>query len=443
MGKIGLIIGREYFSRVKKKSFLIMTILGPILIVGLFVGAVMLSLSEDSVHNVLVVDDTTVVADSLKNTSSISFVKSNEDLTSSKATFREAPYTMLLWIPENGISSNAAKIFYEKYPSLISQKAVGRQLERVFELYKLREGNISYDDFRRIKTTVHIGTIDIEKGNDSEDKGKAEAGFIGFAFAVIIYMFIFLYGVQVMRGVIEEKTNRVVEVIISSVKPFQLMMGKIVGVALVGLTQFALWIILTSVAITFIATMFPDKFSAADAVEMQQMSTQMMQEEVIQEIAKNDDASEIIDLVFNRINFPLMLGLFLFYFLGGYLLYGALFAAVGGAVDSEVDTQQFMLPITIPLVFGFIVSQFAVQNPEGPAAFWFSIIPFTSPIVMMVRVAVGMEGNGWQLILSMVLLVLGFIFTTWIAGRIYRTGILMYGKKVTYKELWKWLRYRG
>lgn len=443
MGKIGLIIGREYFSRVKKKSFILMTVLGPILIVGLVVGAVMLTLSEESVHNVLVVDDTTFIADSLESTKSIAFVTSNEDLTASKETFKTSPYSLLLWIPENAISSNSAKLFYKKYPSVNSQKDVGRQVEKVMEFYKLRQENIAYNDFRRIKTTVQLGTIDIEKGEDSEDKGKVEAGFIGFFFAILIYMFIFLYGVQVMRGVIEEKTNRVVEVIISSVKPFQLMMGKIVGVALVGLTQFALWVILSAIALTVIASVFPDKFSAGDIADMQ-MSTQMIQQQQPMQVQmQQGDAAEMIDLIFNRINYPLILSMFLFYFVGGYLLYGALFAAIGGAVDSEADTQQFMLPITIPLIFGFMVSQFAVQNPEGAAAFWFSIIPFTSPVVMMVRVAMGMEGHGWELVLSMVLLVVGFVFTTWIAGRIYRTGILMYGKKVTYKELWKWLLYKG
>src|ERR1035437_6988260 len=265
---------------------------------------------------------------------------------------------------------------------------------------------------------------------------------IGFGAGILIYLFIFLYGVQVMRGVIEEKTSRIVEVIISSVKPFQLMMGKIVGIAMVGLTQFVLWVTLTTILYGIGQATFLKDFSDIKNSALQQNVIPSMpnQVKIQQQNINYSEAGEMIRGLQN-INFVQILFAFLFYFLGGYLLYSALFAAVGSAVDSESDTQQFMMPITIPLVISFVAAQFIMQNPEGPLAFWLSIIPFTSPVVMMVRLPFGVPL--WEFALSMALLVITFIFMTWLAGKIYRTGILMYGKKVSYKELWKWLRYSG
>ncbi|HRE95783.1 MAG TPA: ABC transporter permease, partial [Flavobacteriales bacterium] len=281
------------------------------------------------------------------------------------------------------------------------------------------------------------------KNAESGEKAKTKhyAAVVGYVFALLIYMFIFLYGVQVMRGVIEEKTNRIVEIIISSVKPFELMLGKIIGIAMVGLTQFILWVLLTGLILILAQSLFfPDFYDAANQANFTQVANGISPEQA----AINFESNEIYDLIFIRINWALMLFMFLFYFIGGYLMYSALFAAIGAAVDSESDTQQFMMPITIPLVFGFIVAQMAIENPESNAVFWSSMIPFTSPVVMMVRVAMGFEpGTIWQLYLSMALLVAGFITCTWIAGKIYRTGILMYGKKVSYKELFKWMFYKG
>jgi ABC-2 type transport system permease protein len=265
---------------------------------------------------------------------------------------------------------------------------------------------------------------------------------IGFGAGILIYVFIFLYGVQVMRGVIEEKTNRIVEVIISSVRPFQLMMGKIVGIAMVGLTQFVLWVLLTLILVGIGQVTFLHDFSVLSNYGTEQIIPSMPNQFATggQQNINYSEVAEILSDIKN-INFIHILLAFLFYFLGGYLLYSAMFAAVGSAVDNEADTQQFMLPITIPLVIAFIVSQFIMQNPEGSLAFWFSVIPFTSPVVMMVRLPFGVPV--WEFVLSMALLVVTFIFITWLAGKIYRTGILMYGKKVTYRELWKWLRYQG
>ena len=240
-------------------------------------------------------------------------------------------------------------------------------------------------------------------------------------------MFIFMYGTMVMRGVIEEKTSRIIEVIISSVKPFQLMMGKIIGIALVGLTQFMLWILLTLIISSFAEILFFDSsILAPDGIEKSQEQSVIFTETL---------------KALSGINIPQLLIAFVFYFLGGYLLYSALFAAVGAAVDAEADTQQFIFPITIPLIASFILMQPVMDNPDGLLAYWTSLVPFTSPIIMMVRLHFGVSNT--ELLLSMSLLIIGFLTTTALAAKIYRTGILMYGKKASYKELWKWLTFKG
>jgi len=248
----------------------------------------------------------------------------------------------------------------------------------------------------------------------------------------------------VMRGVIEEKTSRVVEVIISSVKPFQLMMGKIIGVGLVGLTQFLLWVVLTFGIVTVVtSTMTPKDVNKSATQQMLMHKQAMIPAGSTALPGQQDSSSEegmggVMEAI-NSVNFPVMIGSFIFFFLVGYLMYAALFAAIGGAVDSEAETQQFMLPITIPLILSIIMAQYIIRDPDGPVSFWFSIFPLTSPVVMMIRIPFGVPYL--QVILSMVLLLLGFLGATWLAGKIYRTGILMYGKKISYKELWKWIRY--
>jgi ABC-2 type transport system permease protein len=332
-----------------------------------------------------------------------------------------------------------AEMVFRKLPSMKARSYIKSQVERIIEDNKLIAESIPKEKFDQINTDLNIITVDAEDGSTSF---KQEQAFIGFGFAVLIYFFIFLYGVQVMRGVMEEKSNRIVEVIISSVKPFELMMGKIVGVALVGLTQFLLWVILTGVLFSVATSIFAPELSNAATMADRIQATEQVANEVSKDAMDQAAIGEIAELILFRINWPLMIGMFLFYFLGGYLLYASLFAAVGAAVDNETDTQQFMMPITIPLVFGFIVSEFALTNPEGSMVFWFSQFPLTSPIVMMVRGAMGFDsGSIWELFLSMALLIVGFVFCVWLAGKIYRVGILMYGKKVTYKELAKWLKY--
>lgn len=437
MSKTLLIIKREYLTRVRKKSFLLMTFLGPLLMVGVLVAAVMLSLSESGKQSVLVIDKTPgmITKDLFKENSEYKYFYSANDISDDE--FKESDYTLMLYLSERFVETDVAAIYYKKLPSFKVMKTLEGEMEEILEGYKLRVSGILPSVYARINTKINIEPKDID--NKSEKSYDRELAIVGFAFSFLIYMFIFLYGSQVMRGVIEEKTTRIVEIIVSSVKPFQLMLGKILGVAMVGLTQFLLWVILSgTLFFAAQATILKDKYNPEQVVE-QQVSKKMASE--MQQDVQNQDTQYVFEIL-RRINFPVMIGMFIFYFLGGYLLYAALFAAIGAAVDNETDTQQFMLPVTIPLIFGIIVGEFAITNPEGPAAFWFSIFPLTSPIVMMMRVAIGFDsGNIWQLVLSMALLIGAFFGVVWLASKIYRTGILMYGKKVSYKELWKWIRY--
>ena len=458
MNKIGLIIKREYSTRVKKKSFIIMTLLGPLLIVGFLSLAIFISTQQESSYSILVLDESdNVLMNSILNFNEkykkkydlnpASLDKNYSDLNyeSVQKKFKnDNKYDLLLYLPENILRSNTSKCLYKEVPSLKAQKHLASIINKTIEIEKLKIENWDRKKYESIKTSINLDVIDIEH---LENQNIQKRAVVGYIFAIIIYMFILLFGVQVMRGVIEEKTNRVVEVIVSSVRPFQLMMGKIIGIALVGLTQFGIWVLLSIVLMLGVFTFyFPDQYNAANQAKNATEQTQIINE--IQQPLEKDNAiefSEVSDFIINEINWPLMLGLFVFYFLGGYLLYGSLMAAIGSAVDSESDTQQFMIPITIPLIFAFILAQNVITNPAGSASFWLSEIPFTSPIVMLVRVAMGVGEGGipvWEVLLSMGLLIITFIGTTWLAGKIYRTGILMYGKKASYKELLKWIRHK-
>ncbi len=441
MNKILLIIKREYLTRVKKKSFIIMTILGPILMASIFIAPFLINKISEEKIVIEVIDE---IGIKLPETENITFDYKNISFEDAKANFRRQHYYAILYMPMIMLNYPGGTILYSKKDVNLSIKeyisnAIGQELYEA----KLASHGIDKELLRTLKTDIQIRTIKAtEKGEEKSESEKAT--MIGLISGALIYFFIFLYGAQVMRGIIEEKTNRIVEIIISSVKPFQLMMGKILGVAMVGLTQFLLWVILTAGITTFFMNYAFQNPGSRKKIEkmMVQRNQQMGDSQSIaaKEIAKEAQSSPVKELLGN-INFPLIVGSFIFFFLGGYLLYGALFAAIGAAVDSETDVQQFMLPITIPLILSFIVAQSVVMtNPDGALAFWFSIIPFTSPIVMMVRIPFGVPVP--HFILSVTLLIAGFIFTTWLAAKIYRTGILMYGKKITYKELAKWLFYK-
>ncbi|MEI7490041.1 MAG: ABC transporter permease [Bacteroidota bacterium] len=458
MHKIFLIIKREYLTRVRKKSFLVMTILGPLMMAAIVVVPIFLATRGNELKTVAVIDQTGVFFEKFKDTDNIKFHYLASDIASAKSSFRKSGDYALLFIPKTEVSIPTNAILYGESNVSINiisyiRNVMTKQVEDMKLEAKLRDlqtdkkNPLNVEDIlRSVKTTIDVNTIKIT------DEGKEEKSYteismvLGMFAGILIYFFIFMFGSQVMRGVIEEKTNRIIEVIISSVKPFELMMGKIVGVGMVGLTQFLLWVILTFGIVTVVTSTFVGKGTSKHTAE----------QTILQNAAKyNPDnlplasaapvkksQNEGVNAVFealDSVNFPVMIGAFIFFFIFGYLMYGSLFAAIGGAVDSEADTQQFMLPITVPLILSMVMAQFFIQDPTGQVAFWFSVFPLTSPVAMMIRIPFGVPY--WQVALSMGMLVLTFLGTTWMAAKIYRTGILMYGKKVSYKELWKWLRY--
>lgn len=439
MNKILLIIQREYLTRVKKKSFIVMTFLGPILMVGLVFAQFWIKMIPEEKQKILVVDESKLFLNKLENTSNQTFSYSNNTLSFEQSNFYKTDDNVILYIPANIIDSQKIQIFYKKQPGLGMQDYINTIVGKKLEEMKLLASGIQINQLESIKTKLNLTTTKIEKSGDFETKDNEVSMALGFIAGILIYIFIFLYGAQVMRGVIEEKTSRIVEVIISSVKPFELMMGKIIGIAAVGLTQFLLWIILSAVGTSMVGNFFMKNKQSVDQME-QTFKTNIPQKAAFKEMP-TDEKAEIMDSFLSQVNLPIMLFSFLFYFLGGYLLYGALFAAVGSAVDNEADTQQFMLPLTIPLILSFTLAQNVMTNPESSLAFWLSVFPLTSPVIMMVRIPFGVPY--FDLILSMIMLVLGFIGATWVSAKIYRTGILMYGKKSSYKELWKWLFYKG
>jgi ABC-2 type transport system permease protein len=437
MNKIFLITKREYLSRVKKKSFIVMTILSPLLII-LFYGLIFFfsfnkDLTEDK-KNITVCDESGLFTNKLKDSKTIVFnyngsIKGNEENYLKQGD----DYGILIIPQSSGDSLGKVTFISKEQPSLSTQSYMEDQIENVLKNIKLGKFGIEKELLDKVnETSVSINTVKLtDEGLEKGNTGVTTA--IGYFSAFLIYLFIFLYGVQVMRGVIEEKTNRIVEVIISSVKPFQLMMGKIIGIALVGLTQFILWALLVIVLSPMVSKLILSFMDLPpDAIQSMSAATQQGAAQVKQ----NGVLNFLSDL--SQYNFTLIIGMFIFYFVSGYLFYGALFAAVGSAVDSETDTQQFMLPITIPLVFSLVVAQSVVtSSPNGNISFWLSMIPLTSPIVMMVRLPFGVPA--WQLGLSMLCMIAGFVTVVWIAGRIYRIGILMYGKKPSYKDLIKWI----
>jgi ABC-2 type transport system permease protein len=445
MNKINLIIQREYTSRVRKKSFIIMTILTPLLMAGLIFIPGYLATKEDNQTKVIaVIDKTNITEGAIEDTEYMKFrYISGTDAETIKDNFEKSGYYAILYIPENILTSSKVQLYSNQQTTIGVNDHIIKALDSFFTNIKLKNENVPLDILRRISTNIRVDTIQMTSTGE-EKSGSAEIVLvIGYISGFLMYMFIFMFGAQVMRGVMEEKSNRIVEVIISSVKPFQLMMGKVVGIALVGLTQFVIWIALTFAIFFGVKSLL---LSPAEGKAETTISTSIMDKAnpALAEAAatgKYDAMFKEIASKFSTVPFALIIGSFLFYFIGGYLLYASLFASVGSAVDNDTDTQQFMLPITIPILLALFVMMNAMRAPDSSIAVIFSIIPLTSPIVMMARVAYGVPY--WQLGLSAALLVITFIGTIWMAGKIYRTGILMYGKKASYGELWKWIKYKN
>jgi len=437
MNKIFLIIKREYLTRVRKRSFIIMTIIGPILMAALVILPIYLAENTTSMVKVAVLDETGWFFQKFHNQEDINFYYVNENVEQAKAEAL-AKGDMLLYIPlpELNLPENA-ELFSIKQPGLFVRSYVKTVMRQVVEDKKLLARGIDPNVIKSVKAHINLVTIKVsDEGTEKKSNTGVEMGLAIFS-GILIYMFVFMYGGQVMRGVMEEKQNRIVEVIISSVKPFQLMMGKIIGVGLVGLTQFLLWVVLT---LALVGVFQSGIFSNEIAHGVKSLTEQSAASGQTGSLAGSGSTTIAqISGLLSSIDFNVMVPSFIFYFLGGYLLYSSLFAGVGGAIDHDTDAQQFIIPISMPLIFSVAMIGVIANQPDGTLAFWMSMIPLTSPVVMMMRIPFGVPY--WQMGLSAGLLLLTFVFTTFLAGKIYRIGILIYGKKVGYSDLWKWLRY--
>lgn len=440
MNKTWLIIKREYLSRVRNKTFLISTFLTPLLFVGVIAAVVFITVQNSTEEVVAVVDETGIFTNEVDSNKSIRFVK---DATVDTSNFAEKGFSAVLYSPNTKANQSPSwKIYSNKNFDIMSNEQVRRKISDLYENDLLKKYGVDVkkvDSIRKEAGSVNTEMAILEKGTGLKKGNSGVAYGVGYASGFLIYITLLIYGTMVLRGVMEEKTNRIAEVIISSVKPFQLMMGKILGIGAVGLTQFFLWIILIALFSSAIGIFLPPGVAEQVAGAQQQMpgaSAQTSNALNSLAMAKNE---------LSTVNWPLIIFCFVFYFLFGYLFYAALFAAVGSTVNEDPqDAQSLMFPITMPIILGIIIMVNAIIHPEGSLATWSSIIPFFSPIVMMARIPFGVPGTvpWWELGLSMGLLVAGFFFTTWLSAKIYRTGILMYGKKATWKEMYKWMTHQ-
>jgi len=439
MHKIWLIIQREYTTRVKNKRFLMVTFLVPLLMVGLIVGSAYFSFKGTEERKIAVVDPNGFFKDKLKNSNQLKFEFPKDVDTSN---YQSKGYSDILLMPIFEGEQKADYILRSKKSMGFNlQESISRKINAAIEDQMLEKAGIQQNVLDSIHQSAQIAELKAyeDEGKNSKESNAGLAMAIGYASGLLIYITMFIYGTMVLRGVMEEKTSRIAEVIVSSVKPFELMLGKIIGIGAVGLTQFLMWIIvvvtLTGVGMSLLPADMQTQLQQLQASGGQMGAAGMAQ---ASESAKNIYAFQH---VISTTNWPLIIGLFLFYFLGGFLFYASLFAAVGSVVNEDPqDAQSLMFPITMPIIFSYIITNVVIQNPNTPMAFWASVIPFSSPMVMMARISYGVPTTVpyWELALSMVTLIGGFLLTTWLSAKIYRTGILMYGKKVTWKEMAKW-----
>ena len=439
MHKIWLIIQREYTTRVKNKRFLLVTFLVPLLMVGLIVGSAYFSFKGTEERKIAVVDPNGFFKDKLKNSKQLKFEFPKDVDTSN---YQAKGYADILLMPLFEEDKKADYILRSKKSMGFSlQESISRKINAAIEDQMLEKAGIQQSILDSIHQSAQIAELKAyeDEGKSSKESNAALAMGIGYASGLLIYITMFIYGTMVLRGVMEEKTNRIAEVIVSSVKPFELMLGKIIGIGAVGLTQFLMWIIVV-VTLTGVGMgLLPDDMQT----QLQQLQASGGQMGTAGMAQASDSVKKIYEFqhVISTTNWPLIIGLFLFYFLGGFLFYASLFAAVGSVVNEDPqDAQSLMFPITMPIIFSYIITNVVIQNPNTPMAFWASVIPFSSPMVMMARISYGVPTTVpyWELALSMATLIGGFLLTTWLSAKIYRTGILMYGKKVTWKEMAKW-----
>lgn len=425
MNKISLIIRREFLSRVQKKTFLLVTIGLPVLVCAIYAAVIYFSINSTSKTEIEVVDDAHLFRDSIAGDKDVtfSFVKTSSNLAD-KAKQKDIDGYII--IPENATLYDEVQVVTGKQIGIMSRQKIQDCIDARLRELRLSALPVSADTIKKAQSATAISFLNLNDKNDSDARAGVSYG-VGFASGFLIYMVLLLYGTSVMRGVMEEKTNRIAEVMVSSVRPFQLMMGKILGVGAVGLLQFIIWIVLgVGLRLILIPLLFP---AMGHSVNMQ--------------LSSGGDAGQMQQVfrALGSFNFPMIISMFVLYFIGGYLVYASLFAAIGCTVsDSQQDAQGLQLPVTLPIIFGFVIMMQAINNPSSGLSIFGSLFPLTSPVVMMGRISQGVPDAVpyWQLILSIVLLFCTFLLTTWFAGKVYRVGILMYGKKVTWKELMKW-----
>jgi len=437
MNHLSLIIQREYLTKVKNKSFLIMTVLSPIIVIALIAVVAYLSqINNDKERTISVLDESGFVKDVFENSEYTTYnVLSNMSLEAAKTLVEANNEYGLLHIFEerNGdIVTNQVKFYSEDSPSISIISNLESKIEKKFTDIKLQQNGVDIDMIKESKANITIDQESFSGEKTSKAGSVMKLAFGGIA-GYLLFMFIIIYGNMIMRSVIEEKTSRIIEVIISSVKPMQLMLGKIIGTSLAGLTQFVIWIILGSILMMVVTSIF--------GIDMAQMQTP--QQEIVQQAMSGQDTqaqAQLLYMEFMKMPIGNLIIAFILFFISGYLLYSSFYAAIGAAVDNETDTQQFLLPILMPLILAVYIGIFTViEDPHGTVSTVFSFIPLTSPVVMLMRIPFGVPI--WQQVVSLLLLVGTFIFTVWFAAKIYRVGILMYGKKPSYKELIKWIKY--
>lgn len=441
MSKLKLIIQREFIAKVRNKSFIMMTFLSPLLMVGVgFLVFFLMKKNDEKVKKIVYVDNSTLFTkDDFKDTKTVHYEDfTNLGIEQTKQKVEDGDYYGALFIPKNDsleVLANSIEFYSKESPSMSVINSLESKIERKLGNEKLNYFGIDLEKINASKIQSEIKMYNFSGEESSKMKNWIKI-LVGAIAGYLLMMFVMIYGTSVMRSVIEEKTSRIIEIIVSSVKPFQLMLGKIIGNGSAGLLQFLIWGILLFLISTGLTAFF--------GLDMAEMQTANLSAEQLEAAKQAADPNKMQLLVQEVLDLPIlkMFVLFIFYFLGGFMLYSSLFAAIGAAVDNETDTQQFMLPIMLPLILAVYVGFATVTNdPHGPIAVAFSYIPLTSPIVMLMRVPFGVT---WlELTISMLLLVVTFLFMVWLAAKIYRVGILMYGKKPTYKDLYKWIKYKG
>lgn len=431
---IRLIFARECKVRLRKRSYILMSILGPILLAAIVVIPLLLKkMDKQSIKQVAIIDETYILGETIKNFENYQFtIIQDSTVEDFRKHYQASGYDAVLYIPKNIYSSNACVVYSHVWIDNALKAYVGYVLRRDLEYMALLKEQVTIETIKRVSTPVFVGVQKWSKEGEyiDEEISMTKKSNIAIIAAIIIYLFVFMYGVMVLRGVIEEKTGRVVEILVSSVKPFHLMAGKILGIGTIGLLQFIVWIGLTySIVFGAQVILFPETYNPTPLPELQESLQQSSQTMVQLQSNTNIDYAVNLFQALDGVNWVVMLSTFVFYFIFGYLLYAALFAAIGAMVDQDSETQQFVIPVTIPLMLTIFLLGSIVTNPAGDIAVWLSFIPFTSPIAMMARLPFGVPY--WQVIVSALILLFTCVLAVWMSAKLYRTGILMYGKKIS------------